>query len=70
MALLTDLIGAVDNLGEAEPVLNKKAAVLGIDVAFQLISWTCVLSRLYTRLAIIKSPWWDDLFVVLSAVSR
>lgn len=70
MALLTDLIGVVDNLGEAKPLLNSRGAILGIIVTFQLATWICVCFRLYTRFVIIKSPWWDDFFVILSAVSR
>lgn len=70
MPTLTDLIGAADNLGDPVPALNKKPAILGIVISFQLLTWICVLFRLYTRFFIIKMPWWDDLFVVLSSVSR
>lgn len=35
----------------------------------QVLKWICALLRLYTRFFIIKSPWWDDLFVVLALVS-
>lgn len=30
----------------------------------------CATARLYTRFFVIRSPWWDDLFVVLVLVSR
>ncbi|KAJ4423143.1 hypothetical protein N0V82_002137 [Gnomoniopsis sp. IMI 355080] len=69
MPTLTDLIGAADNLGEPVPALNRKPAILGIVISFQLLTWICVLFRLYTRFFIIKMPWWDDLFVVLSSIS-
>lgn len=68
MTTLIDLIGAVDNLSEPEPALNKRSAILGLVISFQLLTWMCVLFRLYTRFIIIKMPWWDDLFVVLSSV--
>lgn len=68
MSSLVDLIGAADNLSEPEPALNKKSAILGLVISFQLLTWICVLFRLYTRFVIIKMPWWDDLFVVLSSV--
>lgn len=69
MATLIDLIGAVDNLGEEQPVLNRRAAILGITISFQVLTLICVLFRLYTRFFIMRSPWWDDLFVALSLVS-
>lgn len=69
MPSLVDLIGAADNLSEPVPALNKKSAILGLVISFQLLTWICVLFRLYTRFIIIKMPWWDDLFVVLSSVS-
>lgn len=68
MATLVDLIGVVDNLGEPEPILNRKRAILGIVISFQTFTWMCVLFRLYTRFIIVRAPGWDDLFVILSAV--
>lgn len=70
MPSLVDLIGAVDNLGEPEPVLNRPAAILGVIISFSVLTWICFLLRFYTRFVIIKSPWWDDLFVFLSIVSN
>lgn len=70
MSNLLSLIGAADNLGETQPVLNRQSAILGISVSFLLATWLCVLFRFYTRFFIIKSPWWDDLFVLLSSVRR
>ncbi|KAH6658246.1 hypothetical protein BKA67DRAFT_209384 [Truncatella angustata] len=32
---------------------------------FLIISWISVSCRLYTRTCILRSPWWDDLFVLL-----
>lgn len=69
MTTLLDLIGSVDNLGESQPVLNRKEAILGVVVSFSIVSWLCALFRFYTRFRIMKSPWWDDLFVLLSSVS-
>ncbi|KAH8753870.1 hypothetical protein F5883DRAFT_688902 [Diaporthe sp. PMI_573] len=69
MSTLIDLIGAVDNLGEEQPVLNRRAAILGIVISLKIITTICVLFRLYTRFFIMRSPWWDDLFVALSLVS-
>ena len=69
MATVIDLIGAVDNLGEEQPVLNRRAAILGIVISFQILTVICVVFRLYTRFLIMRSPWWDDLFVALSLVS-
>lgn len=68
MTTLIDLIGVVDNLGEEQPVLNRRAAILGIVISFQILTTICVLFRLYTRFFIMRSPWWDDLFVALSLV--
>ncbi|KAL1850117.1 hypothetical protein Daus18300_013045 [Diaporthe australafricana] len=69
MATLIDLIGVVDNLGEEQPVLNRRAAILGIVISFQILTTICVVFRLYTRFFIMRSPWWDDLFVALSLLS-
>ena len=69
MSTLIDLIGAVDNLGEEQPVLNRRAAILGIVISLKILTTICVLFRLYTRFFIMRSPWWDDLFVALSLVS-
>lgn len=35
----------------------------------QILSWICALLRLYTRFLIVRSPGWDDVFVILSLVS-
>lgn len=70
MTTLIDLIGAVNNLGEPEPVLNRREAILGIVISFSIISWSCSLLRFYTRFRVMKSPWWDDFFVLMSSVSR
>lgn len=70
MSDLLSLLGASDNLDETQPVLNRQAAIIGICMSFLLLTWLCALFRFYTRFVIIKSPWWDDLFVLLSAVRR
>lgn len=70
MSTLTDLIGAADNLGDPEPLLNKREVIIGLVITFEFLTWACALFRLYTRFSIMKMPWWDDLFVVLSVVSK
>ncbi|ORY65963.1 uncharacterized protein BCR38DRAFT_456638 [Pseudomassariella vexata] len=51
--------------GEAVPLTNRPSTILGLTISFLLFSWICVAGRLYTRVKIIRSPGWDDLFVVL-----
>lgn len=69
MATLVGLLGASDNLDETQPVLNRQDAIIGLSLSFLVLTWLCVLFRFYTRFFIMKSPWWDDLFVLLSVVS-
>lgn len=65
---LASLVGSVDNLHEAVPLANKTETVLGVIISLQILSWGCGLLRLWTRLRVIRSPGWDDLFVFLSMV--
>lgn len=69
MPTVVDLIGAANNLADPQPTLNRREAILGVIISTQVVSWACGLFRFYTRFFIIKSPWWDDLFVLLSMVS-
>lgn len=69
MATLVGLLGASDNLDETQPVLNRQDAIIGLSLSFLVLTWLCVLFRFYARFFIMKSPWWDDLFVLLSVVS-
>ncbi|KAK2614736.1 hypothetical protein N8I77_001541 [Diaporthe amygdali] len=69
MALLTDLIGAHDNLDEEPMFLNHTHNILGVVISFMVLTWICALLRLYTRLFIVKSPWWDDFFMVLAVAT-
>lgn len=70
MATLVDSIGIANNLDEPQPILNRKAAIIGIVISFMIVAWICALGRFYVRFRVIKSPWWDDLFVLLSSVSK
>lgn len=70
MTTLVDSIGIANNLDEPEPVLNRKEVILGIVIAFNIVTWMCALGRFYVRFRVIKSPWWDDLFVLFSNVSK
>ncbi|KAK4235833.1 hypothetical protein C8A03DRAFT_17477 [Achaetomium macrosporum] len=59
-------LGAADNLGDATPQVNKRETILGLCITFAVLAWICVAFRLFVRLRLIRSPGWDDLFVVLS----
>ncbi|KAK3365061.1 hypothetical protein B0T24DRAFT_422036 [Lasiosphaeria ovina] len=54
---------------EHVPILNRHAAALGLTITFTALAWLCSFFRLYTRLVIVKSPWWDDVFIVLALLS-
>ncbi|KXJ88059.1 hypothetical protein Micbo1qcDRAFT_207808 [Microdochium bolleyi] len=56
------------NFGEPTPWSNTKPALVGVPIVFLTMAWVCVLSRLYTRFFLIRSPWWDDLCVFLYAL--
>ncbi|KAH8881859.1 hypothetical protein GQ53DRAFT_754023 [Thozetella sp. PMI_491] len=49
--------------------MNNKASLLALIITFMVASWICVCFRLVTRLFIIRSPGWDDLFVGLYLVT-
>lgn len=65
---VVDLLGIYDNFGEPKPLWNEDKFVVAIVTTFLLTTWICVVFRIYTRLRIIYSPGWDDVFVVLFLV--
>jgi hypothetical protein len=60
---LLELLGQYNNFGEPEPSWNRTPVIVGLTATFTAISTSCILFRLYTRLYIVKSPGWDDVFV-------
>ncbi|KAH7014578.1 uncharacterized protein B0I36DRAFT_389433 [Microdochium trichocladiopsis] len=64
MSTVFDFVG-VTNLHEPKPWSNEKSTLIGLPVACLVTAWVCVLSRLYTRFFVIRSPWWDDLCIFL-----
>jgi hypothetical protein len=68
--LLLDLLGPpdYDNSGEPMPWSNKPATLMGLIITFLTLSWIFVCFRIYVRIRIVRSPWWDDLFVALYLV--
>ncbi|KAI0181958.1 hypothetical protein GGR52DRAFT_568168 [Hypoxylon sp. FL1284] len=65
---LLRLLTAYDNSHEPRPAFNNKSTVYGLVVPFMVISYTCVILRLYYRIKL-RCLGWDDLFVVLFRVS-
>ncbi|KAF6799461.1 hypothetical protein CSOJ01_12488 [Colletotrichum sojae] len=68
-ATLHEMMGGYDNSGEPQPLVNKKATILGVVIAFATFSWLCVGFRLYTRARLVRSMGWDDVFVICSLLS-
>lgn len=66
---LPSLIGIYDNLHEPTPGWNRPGIANSLVITFLVVTWACVLFRMYTRFRIIYSPGWDDLFVSLLLVS-
>ncbi|KFA56577.1 hypothetical protein S40293_01135 [Stachybotrys chartarum IBT 40293] len=66
---LPSLIGIYDNFHEPTPGWNRPGVANGLVITFLVITWTCVLFRMYTRFRIIYSPGWDDLFVSLLLIT-
>ncbi|CAN8101887.1 unnamed protein product [Discula destructiva] len=69
MTTLDDLIGIYDNSHEAPGLLNHPPNILAFTISFMIFAWICAIFRLYTRFFIIRSPGWDDFFVILSLLS-
>ncbi|KAI1080529.1 hypothetical protein F5B20DRAFT_539645 [Whalleya microplaca] len=57
------------NFGEPEPISNRPETIIGVTISFLLISWACVLLRLYVRSKVVRALGWDDLCVGLSLLS-
>ncbi|KAK4164754.1 hypothetical protein QBC43DRAFT_210098 [Cladorrhinum sp. PSN259] len=66
---LHGLLGVYDNLNDPKPDINKPERINGLCISFGVLAWICVAFRLFTRYRIVKAPGWDDLFVVLSAIT-
>jgi len=66
---LYDLLGTVNNFNEPTPALNQQKTILAVSITSITLSWICVVARIWTRLRVVYSPGWDDLFVVLALVS-
>ncbi|KAF7522912.1 hypothetical protein G7054_g11959 [Neopestalotiopsis clavispora] len=69
--LLWDILGPPDynNLDEPTPWSNKKSNIMGLTITFMFLSWSFVCFRLFVRFRVVRSPWWDDLFVVLYLIT-
>ena len=50
---------------EPQPVWNQTSVLIGIVATSLIVTWTCAGLRLWTRLQVVFSPGWDDVFVVL-----
>ncbi|KAK0647138.1 hypothetical protein B0T16DRAFT_376241 [Cercophora newfieldiana] len=55
--------------GEAIPVFNQRSSAMGLTITFTILAWLCSLFRIYVRFRIVRSPWWDDLFVMLALMA-
>ncbi len=42
--------------------------IIGVLTVFHFLAWVFVGMRIYTRLVLLRSPGWDDLFIVLGSV--
>ncbi|KAH7025128.1 uncharacterized protein B0I36DRAFT_250640 [Microdochium trichocladiopsis] len=56
------------NLDEERPWANHRSILLGLPITFLTIAWICIVNRLYIRYFVVKSPGWDDFFVILYAI--
>lgn len=55
---------------EPVPWQNHKSSILAISIAAMSLSALCVITRLYIRFRVIRSPGWDDLFVGLYLITN
>ncbi|KIH92494.1 hypothetical protein SPBR_03373 [Sporothrix brasiliensis 5110] len=55
-------------LEQPMPWQNEPATIRGIVITVTSIAFLCVISRLYIRLAVLRMPGWDDVFVGLYLV--
>lgn len=51
------------------PPINRKNTILAVTIIFQILAWVAVFLRLYARFKLTRAAGWDDLTVVLAAVS-
>ncbi|EKG17225.1 hypothetical protein MPH_05560 [Macrophomina phaseolina MS6] len=51
------------------PPINRKNTILAVSIIFQVLAWVAVFFRLYARVKLTRAASWDDLLVVLAAVS-
>ncbi|KAK1993530.1 hypothetical protein LX36DRAFT_642928 [Colletotrichum falcatum] len=68
-ATINRLFGTADNSHEPEPLVNRKSTILGVVIAFMVLSIMCVAFRMHVRMKVVRSMGWDDFFVVLSLLS-
>ncbi|KAH8669128.1 hypothetical protein BX600DRAFT_497070 [Xylariales sp. PMI_506] len=68
-SLLTEILAGASDLDDPVPLSNKRATILGVTIAFMILSWCCGIFRLYTRYFIVHSLGWDDFFLVLLLVT-
>ncbi|KAI9146870.1 hypothetical protein HJFPF1_13438 [Paramyrothecium foliicola] len=67
--LILGLIGVHNNLNDHTPLWNKESTANGLIIGFLVVTWVCVVFRIYTRLRVVYSPGWDDVFVFLLLIS-
>ncbi|KAK0610714.1 hypothetical protein B0T17DRAFT_658465 [Bombardia bombarda] len=49
-----------------KPFINRADTIYGVCYSALITVWICVCLRLYTRFHVIRSPGWDDFFLILS----
>ncbi|GME26181.1 Integral membrane protein [Neofusicoccum parvum] len=54
---------------ETVPLINRRETVLALTITFQIVAWIAVIFRLYARFKLTRAGGWDDLLVVLAAMS-
>jgi hypothetical protein len=51
------------------PEIRSHGALLAITVVFTTVMVLIISMRLYVRLFVLRTPGWDDLFILIAAVS-
>ncbi|KAK4160532.1 hypothetical protein QBC43DRAFT_325421 [Cladorrhinum sp. PSN259] len=54
---------------EYVPLFNRRGAALGITITFTVLAWLCSIFRIYMRLFVLRSAWWDDVFIALALIT-
>ncbi|KAJ8118369.1 hypothetical protein OPT61_g647 [Boeremia exigua] len=67
-AVIGEMMKEYPNPDGVRPISNYPATMFGVTIVFHLLSWAAVMCRLYTRIRVVREPWWDDLFVFLAAI--